>query len=212
MSIIAVKISFLWGDEHGVYAKTSFVVSVTSWNLRNSMLNFTRVILYMNICITNIHIVQRLCDANIGILHYSSVFAHPFTSFFKPQTISSTRVSNNMTSFLNYVTAMVRALFTWRGSYINQWRFFMLPAWKVRRGYLVMSVRLFVRNSVPLTKCDILSLGDDTEPNLDFKFIYVFITLHLLDMPMGRGQSHILTLLPLGASVFHKHISSSSYI
>ena len=49
MSTIAVKISFLWGLEHGVYAEVSFAASVTSRYLRNDMQNFISVILYMNI-------------------------------------------------------------------------------------------------------------------------------------------------------------------
>ena len=47
LSSIAVKISFLWGREHGVYAEASFVASVTY--LGNNVQNFTSVILYMNI-------------------------------------------------------------------------------------------------------------------------------------------------------------------
>ena len=49
LSCIAVKISFLWGYEHYVYAEVSFAASVTSRYLRNDMQNFTSVILYMNI-------------------------------------------------------------------------------------------------------------------------------------------------------------------
>ena len=55
------------------------------------------------------------------------------------------------------------------------------------------------------------------QPNLDCKFIYGFLTLlwHHLPLGVGWGQNvglrdicHILTLLPPGASVFHKHMSS----
>ena len=49
LSSIAVKISFLWGREHGVYAETSFAESVMSRYLRNNMQNSTSIILYMNI-------------------------------------------------------------------------------------------------------------------------------------------------------------------
>ena len=49
LSTIAVKTSFLWGREHGVYTEASFATSVTSRYLRNDMQNFTFVILYMNI-------------------------------------------------------------------------------------------------------------------------------------------------------------------
>ena len=49
VSCIAVKISFLWGCEHWVYAEASFTTSVTSRYLRYDMQNLTSVILYMNI-------------------------------------------------------------------------------------------------------------------------------------------------------------------
>ena len=49
LSCIAVKISFLWGCEHCVYAEALFTASVTSRYLHNDMQNFTSVILYMNI-------------------------------------------------------------------------------------------------------------------------------------------------------------------
>ena len=56
---------------------------------------------------------------------------------------------------------------------------------------------------------------------MDWKFIYGFLTLHWLHMPLGVGRGQnvglrefclILTLLPPGASVFHKHMSSFSTI
>ena len=49
LSCIAVKISFLLGREHSVYAEASFAASVVSRNSRNDMQDFTSVILYMNI-------------------------------------------------------------------------------------------------------------------------------------------------------------------
>ena len=49
LSSIAVKISFLWGREHCVYAETSFAASVSSRYLHNDMKIFTSVILYINI-------------------------------------------------------------------------------------------------------------------------------------------------------------------
>ena len=49
LSSKGVKINFLWGCEHCVYAETSFAESVTSWYLGNDMQNFTSVILYLNI-------------------------------------------------------------------------------------------------------------------------------------------------------------------
>ena len=47
LSSIAVKMCFLWGREHDVYAEASFAASVASLFLRNDMQNFTSVILYM---------------------------------------------------------------------------------------------------------------------------------------------------------------------
>ena len=49
-------------------------------------------------------------------------------------------------------------------------------------------------------------------PNLDCKFILGLLTLHPHHMPLGMGRVkiwvlEILTLLPSGASVFHKHMS-----
>ena len=49
LSSIAVKISFLWGCEHCVYAEASFAASVSLRYLRDDMQNITSVILYMNI-------------------------------------------------------------------------------------------------------------------------------------------------------------------
>ena len=65
MRKIAVKISFLWGREHGVDEAVLFAESVTSWCLSNDMHNFTSIILYMII----IRIAQWLADANIEIWH-----------------------------------------------------------------------------------------------------------------------------------------------
>ena len=47
LSCMAVKISYLWGCEHCVYAEVSFAASATSRYQRNDMQNFTSVILYM---------------------------------------------------------------------------------------------------------------------------------------------------------------------
>ena len=40
LSWIAVKISFLWGHKHGVYAVVSFPTSVISWYLHKDMQKF----------------------------------------------------------------------------------------------------------------------------------------------------------------------------
>ena len=49
LSRIAVKISFLWGHKHGVYAAVSFSANVTSWCSRNDTNIFNFVNLYINI-------------------------------------------------------------------------------------------------------------------------------------------------------------------
>ena len=48
-SRIAVKISFLWGPKHGVYATASFSANVTSGCSSKDNKMLTSVILYMNI-------------------------------------------------------------------------------------------------------------------------------------------------------------------
>ena len=66
-------------------------------------------------------IAQWLFGGNSGILHYSDVFARRQTSFnqgsiiFK-QTLVNIFYRENMTSFLNYVPATLRALFAWLDS------------------------------------------------------------------------------------------------
>ena len=116
-SRIAVKISFLWGHKHGIYAAVPFPANGTSWCSRNDTNIFTSVILYINI----IFIAQWLSGGNSEILHCSDCFARHH-KLCKPESIfKQTRVNFfyrvNMTSFLNYVTATLRALFAWRGSY-----------------------------------------------------------------------------------------------
>ena len=53
LRVIAVKMSFLWGGKHGLYAAASFEASIMSWYLRNNLQNFTSDILYMNIRVVN---------------------------------------------------------------------------------------------------------------------------------------------------------------
>ena len=112
-SRIAVKISFLWCPKHGVYAAPSFSANVMSWCWRNDTQNFTSVILYMNI----IFIAQWLFCGNSEILHFSD-FLHAIRNFVGQKAFSSKRVNffyrENVTSFLNYVTA---TLFAWHSSY-----------------------------------------------------------------------------------------------
>ena len=114
---IAVEIMFLWDSKHGLYRAAPFIAIVTSWYLRKDKRKFTSVILYMNI----ICIAQWLFDAKSEILHCSSAFARRHKHC-KPEALSCKNVSiifyrENMTSFLNYVTATLRTLYAWRGSY-----------------------------------------------------------------------------------------------
>ena len=118
-SRIAVSIRFLWGHKYGVYAAASFSANVTSWCSRNGTKMFTSVILYINI----IFIAQWLSGGNSEILHGSDVFACCQKLCKEENSFQQTRVNffyrENMTSFLNYVTATLRALFAWRGSNSN---------------------------------------------------------------------------------------------
>ena len=120
LSCMAVKISFLWGYKLCVYVEASFTTIVTSRYLRYDMQTFTSVILYMNIIYISI-ITQYLSGADFEILHCFGPFARRHKLFKPRKTSKQTRVEifyrENMTSFLNYVTATLRALFVWRGSY-----------------------------------------------------------------------------------------------
>ena len=117
-SRIAVKISFLWDHKHGVYAAASFSANVTSWCSRDTPI-FTSIILYINI----IFIAQWLFGGNSEILQCSDVFAG-IQKLCIQKAISSKHVSpffycKNMTSFLNYVSTTLRALFAWQGSIVK---------------------------------------------------------------------------------------------
>ena len=87
----AVKISFLWGPKHDIYAAVPFSANVTSWYSRNDMQIFTSVIFYMNI----IFIAQWLFGGNSKILHCSDVFVR-LEKLYKPEKNSS----KNMSIFL----------------------------------------------------------------------------------------------------------------
>ena len=93
--------------------------NVTSWCSHNEMQTFTYVILYMNI----ICIAQWLFVGDSEILHFSDIFAR-HQKLCKPESIFKQSYVNffyyeNMTSFLNYVKTMLRALFAWHSSCIN---------------------------------------------------------------------------------------------
>ena len=120
---IAVKMSFLWGNKYGVYTAPSVSASVhvTPWCLRNNMQHFTFVISCMNM----VFIAGWLSGGNSEILQYSDVFTcrqklcKP-QSFFKQARVNFFYLEN-MTSFLNYVAAMLTALYAWRGSNFEIW-------------------------------------------------------------------------------------------
>ena len=110
LSRIAVKISFLWGHIHCVLQQSHLqqlprrVIYVTTYN-----------ILLLSFCIMNIICnAQWLYGANFEILHCSEAFSWRKT-LFKQENFKQTRVDffyrENMTSFLNNVTATLRALF-----------------------------------------------------------------------------------------------------
>ena len=88
------------------------------WYLRKDIGKFTSVILYMNI----ICIAQLLFDASFEIYTFL-VRLQDVIKIVNQNALSCKHVSiilyrENMTSFLNYVTAMLRTLYAWRGSYI----------------------------------------------------------------------------------------------
>ena len=160
LSIIAVKISFLWGRIHCVYAAASFAAIVTSCYLRNDIQNFTVIILYMNI-ICN---AQWLYGANFEIIHRSDAFSRCKNLFKHESTFKQARVDffyrENMTSFLNYVTATLRALFAWRGSchcpansYIVLWPWsrskvtIKVTTWYHRKGFVTKNTHAKYKSS-----------------------------------------------------------------
>ena len=108
---------FLWDSKHSVFVAASFLAIVTSWYLRKDMRKFTSVISYMNI----ICIAQWLFEANLEILHCSGAFAWRHKHCKRECSFMKTHVDNfyheNMTSILNYITATLRTLYAWRGSY-----------------------------------------------------------------------------------------------
>ena len=94
LSRIAVKISFLWGRKHCVYAAVSFAAIVASSYLRNDMQNCTCIILYMNI-ICN---ACWLYGANFEILHCSGAFSRR-QKLFKPVEVGEHFQANNCRFF-----------------------------------------------------------------------------------------------------------------
>ena len=97
-----------------VYATASFSGIVTSRCVRNGTQIITSVMLYMNI----ICIIQWLFGGNSEILHYSDVFVRR-PKLFKWGSTCQHFYREKMPSFLDYVTATLRALFAWRGSDVS---------------------------------------------------------------------------------------------
>ena len=121
-SRIDVKLSFLWNSKHGIYAAVPFSANVMSWCSRNDTQIFTSAILYTNI----IYLSHIDCLVVILKFYTVDVFARR-EKFYKPENIFKQTLINffkceNMTSFLNYVTAMLRALFAWRSSN-GEWKY-----------------------------------------------------------------------------------------
>ena len=71
-----------------------------------------------------IYISQWMFGDNSKILCYSNVFARRQKRFNPESIFKQTRIKivyrENMTSFLNYIKATLRALFAWCGSYYKQ--------------------------------------------------------------------------------------------
>ena len=127
---------------------------------------------------------------------------------------------NNIQNHKHIEIKLLQCIFI---TYSNIWKKkFYAPAWKVRRGHLVIgsSVCLFVRNSAPLTnKVQYLKFGW-WHSNQTWSVGSSMGSSYFTDItcPWGGAGSkcrtnrffslHILTLLVLGAFVFHKHMSS----
>ena len=92
LSWIAVKIRFLLGPLHDVYA-TSFSANVTSWCSRDDTQIFTSVIFYMNI----IFIAQWLFGGNSEIYTFL-MFMHAARSFVNQKAFSCKHVSTFFTA------------------------------------------------------------------------------------------------------------------
>ena len=136
LRLTAVEIRFLWDSKLGAYWAASFIAIVTSWYLRKDMTKFIWVILYLN----TICIAQWLLDANSEILHCSGAFARRHKHCKPECCFMQTRVDyfyrENMTSFLNYVTATLRTLYAWRGSIKKSMN------WKIARDLFISQCKL----------------------------------------------------------------------
>ena len=116
-SWIAVKISFPWVPNYGVYAVTSISASLKSSCLRNDTQNFKFAILYMNtVCIAQWQFHSDSKSVSFLICMHA-VKNIETTNRFQANTCKHF-YRKNMTSFLYYVTATLRALFAWRATFM----------------------------------------------------------------------------------------------
>ena len=131
-SRITVKISFLWGHKHGVYAAAWFSANETSWCSRTTHTFF----LLSLFCISMSYLSHSDCLVVILKFYTIPMFLHAVTNFVNEKAFWSKHVSiffyrENMTSFLDNVTAALRAHFAWRGinlkSYEVSYIFYVLP-------------------------------------------------------------------------------------
>ena len=133
---------------------------------------FTSVILYINI----IFIAQWLSGGNSEMVHSSDVSAR-LHKLCKPESIfKQTRVNflyrESMTSFLDYVTATLRALFAWRSSF-HFWTCITKPTLSQKRPSSVHPCNFVMSN---ISQYDFLTLKDQIVSHfvvLDHRFLHV---------------------------------------
>ena len=82
----------------------------------------TRKFLLLLFCIWTSYLSSSDCFVVILKFYTVLMFLHAVRKFVCPKAFSSKHVSTfyreNMTSFFNFVTATLRALFAWRGSFV----------------------------------------------------------------------------------------------
>ena len=128
ISRIAVKISFLWGLKYGVHAAASFSINVTSWCSRRYTQalhciaeNYTDKFLLLLFWKWSSYLSHSKCLVVIMKFYTVRMFLHALRNFLNQNAFQANTCQpfyrENMTSFLNYVTTTLRAIFAWRGSY-----------------------------------------------------------------------------------------------
>ena len=85
----------------------------------------TRKVLLLLFCLWRLYITHSDCLVVILKFYIIAMFLHAVRNF-KPESIfKQTRVNifyrESMTSFVNYDTATLRALFVWRGSFLKKY-------------------------------------------------------------------------------------------